>query len=106
MVSEAVLPGTPGGWRSIASITTWLACGGKSQSWRMRRATKAEALRVVGRLPHGVRLVEPDVVQKCSRAQYLPVVSDVFRSRQVLRQGVNPQAVGVPVAGCVPILAT
>src|SRR5215210_3644552 len=58
---------------------------------------KRRALGVVGRLPPRVGLVEPYVVQKGSRAQYLLVVGDVLHHRELLGQGVDPQTVGVPV---------
>jgi hypothetical protein len=39
------------------------------------------ALGVVGRLPQGVGLVEPDIVQKGGRAQNLLVVGDSLQGR-------------------------
>src|SRR5215204_1074157 len=60
------------------------------------------ALRVVGRLPQGVGLVEPDVVQQGRRPQYLYVVGDILGGCELLGQRVDPQAVGVPVNGVRP----
>ncbi len=61
---------------------------------------------MVRRLPQGVSLVQPDVVQQGGDAQYLRVVGGALRARQVLGQGVDPQAVGVPVDRVLPTRAT
>src|ERR687890_1721982 len=55
------------------------------------------ALRVVGGFPQGVGFVKPDVVQQGGRAQDLHVVGDALRCCELLGQGEDPQAVGVPV---------
>jgi hypothetical protein len=57
----------------------------------------SRTLGVVGRFPPGVGFVEANVVQEGGGAQYLLVVGDLFRGRELLREGVDPQAVGVPV---------